>query len=510
MINVMYIVLLALLALQVPREVSTAFLRINDGIVGSNASLDNITEASIRAISTKGRNGDQRALEYADRALNIYGVSSTLYDRIDSVKQQLINILGVDKKTGLIARPEEIAVTSEVLVTGEDNGVNDGLAYALEREVRLAREAMLAQMPREQMENNKPGSFDQLNSELPLTRMLIVPEEVQGLDWAGYTFDQLPAAGAIAMLSQVQSDLKSTENILIEELREQVSAGHNFDHLSARIVAPSSYILRGQKFTADVFLSASSSQVDNVVVTANGRRLALNESGVATFETATDRVGPNAVRGKIEVRNTTTGDVTDYPFDFTYTVAEPFANVTPTKMNVFYMGLQNPISVSAAGVLAEDLRVSVNHGQLAGSSGSYRVKVMEEREATVTVRDRDGTVHGVYPFRVKKTPDPVAEVGGRSGGNMRAAEFRAQRALKAELKDFVFDTKFDVVGFDMVYIPYDETLQVASADSDGFDSRMASYVQKARPRDRYDFENIRVRGEDGITRRIPGISFRIR
>ncbi|MEZ5003469.1 MAG: GldM family protein [Chitinophagales bacterium] len=362
--------------------------------------------------------------------------------------------------------------------------------------------------PREKMEDMREGSFDQLITSLPIYD-LIYKEPDEQL-WVMNTFDKMPSAGAIAMLSQIQSDIRSSENKLIEELKILTGTGIPFDIFKAKIVAPSTYILKGEKFKADLFLSASSSQTDNIVITANGRTYRPGPDGMVNFEELANTVGQKSIHGNIAITNTTTGKTDIIPFDnFSYTVSDPFANVSPTKMNVLYKGLDNPITASAAGVLAQDLQVSITNGSIKKVNGQYLVNVSQLGDTKIIIKDEKGRTHGEFPFRVKRVPDPIAEVAKRSGGNVRAAEFRAQKGLNAEMVDFVFDLKYEVVNFDMVYMPENNQIAVTNSNRSSFNNTMLNHVQRANPGDRYAFENIKVKGPDGEVRNLQPITFKI-
>ncbi|MEZ5023888.1 MAG: GldM family protein [Chitinophagales bacterium] len=260
---------------------------------------------------------------------------------------------------------------------------------------------------------------------------------------------------------------------------------------------------------AGIFLAASSSNTSNVTISANGQNLSIGKDGVAVYNGTTSTTGEKTVNAVVSVTNKK-GEVTQYKETFKYTVADPFANVTPTKMNVFYIGVDNPISASAAGVLAKDLRVNMSGGTITGSGGNYNVRVTNQGTSNVTVSDASGTKYGDFEFRVKRIPDPVAQVARKSGGNISAGEFQVQKGLAAVLENFDFDAKFDIVSYDLVYIPKRQDLALAKASGASFTGQMAGYIQKAKPGDVYAFENITVRGPDGQTRGIPGINFRIR
>ena len=515
MINVMYIVLLALLALQIPKEVTEAFIKINDGIETSNVTIDGINGATLDGLKEKGKK-DEDAAKYAVLAEEVRTKVADLNKYIEDIKNNIVETIGVNPNNGKIISPEEVNLTSEILIKGEANGTNDGVAFELEKKINETKDAILALLPQKEMEDYKKGMFEETKNALPLTTEFEATADPHGKKsegpstWAMDKFDHMPAAGAMAMLSQIQADASATENKVVETLKQMVGLDRvELDQFRAAIVAPSSYVLRGQKMEAGIFLAASSSNTSNVTISANGQNLSIGKDGVAIYNGTTSTTGEKTVNAVVSVTNKK-GEVTQYKETFKYTVADPFANVTPTKMNVFYIGVDNPISASAAGVLAKDLRVNMSGGTITGSGGNYNVRVTNQGTSNVTVSDASGTKYGNFEFRVKRIPDPVAQVARKSGGNISAGEFQVQKGLAAVLENFDFDAKFDVVSYDLVYIPKRQDLALAKASGASFTGQMAGYIQKAKPGDVYAFENITVRGPDGQTRGIPGINFRIR
>ncbi|MEZ5006751.1 MAG: gliding motility protein GldM [Chitinophagales bacterium] len=515
MINVMYIVLLALLALQIPKEVTEAFIKINDGIETSNVTIDGINGATLDGLKEKGKK-DEDAAKYAVLAEDVRTKVADLNVYIEGIKNNIVETIGVNPNNGKIISPEEVNLTAEILIKGEPNGTNDGIAFELEKKINETKEAILALLPKKEMEEYKKGMYEDTKNALPLTTEFEATPNAHGKKeegpstWAMDKFDHMPAAGAMAMLSQIQADASATENKVVETLKQMVGLDRvELDQFRAAIVAPSSYVLRGQKMEAGIFLAASSSNTSNVTISANGQNLSIGKDGVAVYNGTTSTTGEKTVNAVVSVTNKK-GEVTQYKETFKYTVADPFANVTPTKMNVFYIGVDNPISASAAGVLAKDLRVNMSGGTITGSGGNYNVRVTNQGTSNVTVSDASGTKYGDFEFRVKRIPDPVAQVARKSGGNISAGEFQVQKGLAAVLENFDFDAKFDIVSYDLVYIPKRQDLALAKASGASFTGQMTGYIQKAKPGDVYAFENITVRGPDGQTRGIPGINFRIR
>jgi gliding motility-associated protein GldM len=144
-----------------------------------------------------------------------------------------------------------------------------------------------------------------------------------------------------------------------------------------------------------------------------------------------------------------------YPFKSEFKAARPAIVVSPDKMNVFYIGLDNPVSISVPGIAAEDLQPSVSGGSISGSRGKYTVRVSgNAKEATVNVsaRTRNGVKsmgQGVK-FRVKTVPSPIPTVYGKKGTDViKQGELQFVKGVVPMLENFEFELKFPVVSFDV-------------------------------------------------------------
>ncbi len=306
MINVMYIVLLALLALQIPKEVTQAFIKINDGIELSNSSIDGINEANIKSLETKAKEGDADAEKYAELSNQVREEISKLNSFITGIKDNIVEVNGTNEETGKILSPEEVNMTGEILIKGEQNGTNDGVAFELEQKINDTKDAIIELLPREAMDEWDDKLFPATVESLPLNTIAHSKpgDDHGGGDWALETFDHMPAAGAMAMLSQIQADASASENKIIDALSKMVGIEKvDFDQFKAAIVAPSSYVLRGQPFEADVFLAASSSDNSNLSISVNGSRLNIGSDGVAKFKGSTGSVGEKTMKAVIGVKN---------------------------------------------------------------------------------------------------------------------------------------------------------------------------------------------------------------
>jgi hypothetical protein len=188
------------------------------------------------------------------------------------------------------------------------------------------------------------------------------------------------------------------------------------------------------------------------------------------------------------------------------------ASLQLDKMNVFYIGVPNPITVTAAGYSLEDVSISIP-GATVTQTGKGKYEVMVSQAGTVTAAINAKTEKGVVPVggmpvRVKRIPDPVAKVGGKLGGAMPANIFRAQLGVAAVLEGFDFDAKFTVTSFEFAYQQRRKDYQGPFPQSGAyFTGEAAKYLKTALPGDRVYIENIRAKGPDGTTRALNNISF---
>jgi len=191
------------------------------------------------------------------------------------------------------------------------------------------------------------------------------------------------------------------------------------------------------------------------------------------------------------------------------------AVVSPTKMNVFYVGVPNPVSASITGIPNKNVSVNMSGGSItkAGGAGAYTVTVSKPGKATVNLSGKNQlgkTVNLSSEFRVKRIPNPVPEVGGKAGGKMGTGEWKAQRAVFAMLHDFDFDAKFNVMGFEMTLAQKGQDLQICTNRGGKFEGRCNEIKNKGKVGDMYFIDNIKAKGPDGSTRTLPTISFKIK
>ena len=212
-----------------------------------------------------------------------------------------------------------------------------------------------------------------------------------------------------------------------------------------------------------------------------------------------------------------TGQIKSYPFKAEYTVARPAASVSAEKMNVLYIGVDNPIGISAAGVAPTDLHPSITGcgGSLksAGKPGEYIVNVSSVGTANIVVNatvNGKNTPQGSFPYRVKRVPPPVAYFGSKKGDdNISRAELTSILGVSAKMENFDFELKFDIISFD-VSMTIGSTTVTEHSTSNRITPGQANILKNAKAGGKVYIEAVKAKGPDGTVVSIPGVNLKVK
>lgn len=228
------------------------------------------------------------------------------------------------------------------------------------------------------------------------------------------------------------------------------------------------------------------------------------------YHVSTSKEGIFSWTGVVQVKQTD-GSMKEYrTATQTYQVARPSAVVSPDKMNVLYIGVDNPLSVSAAGTPTDKVKVSMTGGSLSGSGGKYNARVSSPGTARVSISAEvaPGKMQtlSTTEFRVKRIPDPIAKFAGKTAGSMATVALKAQNAIFAKLDNFDFDANFKVTKFTMIIAKPRADAIVLSTSGNQLSSSMASALNGITPGTRVIFDNIVAVGPDGTSRQLNAVA----
>ncbi len=496
MMGILYLVLLGLIALEVPENLLDAFKNISDSLTASKANVQVGIDNTFNAFEkTKLKEQPDRAKPIYDRAKQASKLTNDLNIYVESLKSKLVEETGgFDEATNDYKGRDNLDASVDLMVDRRKN------AFDLSKKINETREALLALLPK----RDRIGVKLSLNTTPPAHR-----KGFPNKSWEQANFGEgVPMGAAMTAFVKIESDAKNAENEVVKKILGEVDqAVVNLDQFSAVAVAPTSYVLVGQPYTAEVFLTASDSK-SSPSISVDGNRLA-TEGGRGKYTGSTGSEGVHTWIGTISVKDNT-GKVTEYKTQpQTYTVARPSAVVSPDKMNVLYIGVPNPVSVSAPGIAKKDLKVSMTGGSITPSGNGYIATVTTQGTATVNVSGEvsKGKVMalGSTLFRVKRIPDPKAEFAGKSGGTTSSANIKAQDAVFARLENFEFDAKFNVTRFTLLIIkPRQDPLSFTGTGNQ-LTSAMHTAMNSISPGSTVVFKDIVAVGPDGTQRGLDNI-----
>jgi len=543
MIGMMYLVLTALLAMNVSKQILKGYMSVNESLV---TSMNNLKENNDRVTkSFQGSiDGNAAAKPYYDKAVECQKEIKEVEKYINELRAKIIAETEPSaKKNEKIAdtmnmrnmeAPDNFDVPSHVLGISNPKSPTTGPWTADELKGKLTKlQEKLVSIVDGMQKDKKTKFFDDDYKGIKKKFMSLKPVDSKRMEgsiefnWEMDNFYHLPLAAVVTNLNKFQTDLKNVEAEIL-----QVFSGASgklaikFDHLEAKVIAPSSYIQAGQPYNADILLVASSSKTgagdiefligaDSSATGAAGTAIPM-ENGMGKYTVGTGGQGEQTFKGVIKFKKPD-GTFDRYPFAATYMVAAPSVAIEPEKMNVFYIGVDNPIAVSAAGVSPTDLNVNATGGGVSktgGAGGKFILKFTTPGECSISVsaKTKDGMKPQGPPkkFRVKKIPDPVATVGGKTGNvDMKKSELSAIGGVGALLAGFDFDAKFIVVSFELSAV-VKGNLKSEPCAGNNLSSAAKTILGSCSVGSKIFFDNVKAKGPDGTIRSIPGVTIKVK
>ena len=490
MMGILYLVLLGLVALNVPDSLLDAFKNITDSLDASKANVTKGVNDTYTAFDAKLKEQHDRAQPIYNRAKQASAASDELIKYIDDLRAQLVTEGGgINETTGDVDKRDNLDISPRIMIT-------DKKGEELRQKIEETKTKLLGFL---KDDKERSGINFSLNADPPKQTSGQGPKKT----WEeAYFGDGIPLGASITTLAKIQTDTKNAENEIVKRILGEVEQAQvNLDKFNAVAVAPTSYVLVGQTYSADVFLTAYDSHL-SPSIKVDGSTIP-TDAGKGKYTGSTSSEGLHKWSATISFKDND-GKIQTYTTpEQSYMVAKPSAVVSPDKMNVLYIGVPNPVSVSAPGVAKSDIRVSMTGGSLSGSDGHYTATVSSLGQATVNVSatiSGKTTNLGSSLFRIKRIPDPKPMFAGKSGGNTSAANIRAQDRVFAKLDNFDFDAKFNVTRFTVLIAKPRQDVTILSSSGSELTPAMRAAMNTVTPGTTVVFKDIVAVGPDGTQR----------
>jgi gliding motility-associated protein GldM len=515
MINMMYLVLTALLALNVSSEILNAFKTVNTSLTNANnviATKNETVYSSFEAMMKDAQTAEKAKFwqPFAEEAKKLSAETDAY---LEGLKQTLKKESGLKIEDGVEHFKEDDLDASSRLF--DKRGEGEVLRKKLEDyKAKLLNTLDPARYNDPATKKAITEKRAELEKTLPLD--LSIPKSQTGelsQTWTSAYFHMTPTIASLTILSKFQNDVKNSESQVVDFFLKQVGTVKVvFDEFQAFAGTNSTYLMPGDELeiTAGVGAFSKAAKPD---VYINGAKQPLNNEGVAVYKTNVSGAGDRSVAIKIDYTKPD-GNIGTVNKIVKYTVGIPSgASIFLSKMNVVYAGVDNPVVVSAGSAGLEKMNVSFAAGQVipAGGNGKYIIKPsgskLGEFNLNVTVEGKTTP----FPLRVKRLPPPTGMVGGNKGGTMSTAQFKASGGLVARLLDSDFEAPFSIVSYKLGANggPF-QNYQEASNDGARWTGGAQSIVSRAAPGASVFFDDIRVKGPDGSITTIPPIIFQLK
>jgi gliding motility-associated protein GldM len=557
MIGMMYLVLTALLALNISKEVLNGFVKVEKSLRTTQGTLNGKVKETMGELEGKYAANKEKVQPFMTQAQELNKRAEALVQYITLLKAR-----SMSASVGDYAEQEAAGFSKYI---GKDEFGNDttlSLMYIDKKDEYQSLTAFMvgsepqapkqdewsAHMLRVKMEefrdyikaikfkDNLGGTRelpeyiqDQVDATFHFGKEMEDGKEVL---WEAANFYDVPLAAVMPLMTKMTLDIQDAQEDILAWLLSGVDAkSYKFTKLRPIVVVGQNYLLRGDSMRADILLAAyDETNRPSIVVgssnfsgtkpsgNVNGTPLKVSADGLGLFRrsTAGMPIGDVTYEGVIRYQGPD-GAIETHPFVTpTFTIAEPALVVSPTKMNVFYRGLDNPVEISVPGVASDKLTATISgdHKLTRGADGTFIVRPGASPEANITVTATmpDGSKKTMPPrkFRVKRVPDPVPVFAGKvpTDRSISKGDLQVAVGVAARMENFDFEVATTVRSFRMTATVGGNIVEKES-NSNKVTADMKAMLEQVRKGNLVMLSEIRVAMPDGTDRILPSITLKV-
>lgn len=526
MISMMYLVLTAMLALNVSKDVLTGFQVVNDSVVLTNQNFTGTREGAYANLEKEYMLNEIEVGPFWEKAKEAMRLSADMVSYIENLRDELIATtegIPIDsartRPFDRLKKKDDYTNPTRFMIGKPEDGSN-GRARALKNRLIAYKDSMFRLIG--------PKYRDKINLGLE-TEGDYRDAGGQKLNWELHHFYDIPLAADIPILNKFISEVNNAELEVVNGLlRESIEEDFKYDRIEAKVLPTTDYLFTGDEYEAEVIVAAydtSHSPSPSVFVLHNADTLPLSkreeasriarEGGRLMVRFPVTGLGQHRYAGFVSVP-TNSGRERTYHFSTDYFVAQPSVTVSPVNMNVLYVGVENPLSISVSGVAAENVfpvlsRGTLKPGQIKGNWIAIIPGDVREVSVAVSANINGGMKPmGAQQFRVKPIPDPEPFIANKKDGFVdRESIISAGKIVTLMPKDFEFNFTFKVQSFKMSMQRGFEMYHY-TADSENLTTEMLREIQRTNRGQIIVFEDIVVKGPEGANRTIEPLVLVIR
>ena len=497
MINLMYVVLMAMLALNVSTEILDGFSVIEESLKRTTQSVSRENQVLYNSFDEQMQTNPAKTKAWHEKAQEVRRISDSLYIFTETLKIAIVKEAdGKDGDVRAIRNKEDLEAASQVMLSPSRGKGNE-----LYNAINNFRSKMLVMV--------QDSVKRQIISENLSTK---VPSTANGKNWEEYMFESMPTVAAVTMLTKLQSDIRYAEGEVLHTLMENIDEKDvRVNSLDAFVIPNSKTIVRGNRFTANIVMAAvDTTHVPEIYI--GGEKVNLTNS---IYDVVCNRTGEHTLSGYLSL-TTDNGEQIRRDFSQKYTVIDPSATVSADLMNVLYAGYDNPISISVPGAPLSKVTATMTGGTLRQTApGKYIARPAKiGQDAVVTVFSNNSGRNqqmAQYTFRVRKLPEPTPFVDLKDekgnpdhyqGGAIAKSRILAATKIGAAVDDGILHIPFRVLSFETVFFDNMGNAVPVASDGANFSAAQKETIKKLTRGRRMYISRVRAIGPDGIERKL--------
>jgi gliding motility-associated protein GldM len=457
MINLMYLVFIAMLALNMSKEVLSAFGYTNQKLESTNQTTTIKNNKAYDNLSQKAKDEAAQWGKQNEKATKIRKYSNDFYSYLEALKETLFTRSGIEDKSDFVSMDKTDVLDSYFFIG--DGYTSEGQEFL--ENINNYRENLIKELGSNSI--FVPSIKSKFN-----TDDVFNTKDQKNIPFMKARYEGFPMVASLTNFTQIQTDIRSTESDILSSLLgdklETITqiTGSNYKGIVS--LNKSSYFV-GEQVKGQVVLGRYDSNLVPTKVTLDGKDITDKvENGQVMLDMPAGSVGDKNFKGVITFMQD--GKESPIPFESNFKViAQPKnAVVSADKMNVVYRGLVNPISISLPGVGDKDIKVTVSSGKLKKKGKLYEYTPsntisVKTVKFTVKARLENQTITSTAEFRVKSMPNAMASVRGQYGLLRLPKSSLVKARIGAGRPSFEFDLKLKVNSF-KIKVPGETTIVV--------------------------------------------------
>lgn len=494
MINLMYLVFIAMMAMNVSSEVLNGFELVENSLRKSTETAADRNLKVLEELEAAKEQNEAKVGEWYIKGKDVKKESDELFDYLQQLKLRIVQQAdGAEGDVDNISHKEDIDAASEVMlapIVGEGKKLKKRLEEYRIRMCSLVDDPDKRAMLEKAIDTNAPPKAG-----------------INLRTWETALFENMPVSAAVTILTKYQNDIRYVEGEVLASIAKSVDIDdYRVNKIVAQVVPKSQIVMSGTPYQANIVLSAvDSTQRPKLFIGAKGNEKEVTDyNGIYTANTGS--TGTYSVQGYLKVPGKD-----PYYFNSEYSVSAKSATVASASMNVLYAGRmrENELNIAVWGVASGDVRATMTNGTIKTENGKrYAVPNMNAKETVISISADIGGVStkiGDYTFRVRQLPkaqpyilykDANGVTKKFTGGRISKRALLDANGILSAIDDGILDIQCTIKSFTLTYSDSMGNSLMELSQGSSFTDRQKNYIRNLQRGKQFYIKSVSVTPEN--------------